>query len=553
MRSLIVLSAIVAVVAPLAAGQGSPPATAPAAATAPATPRVADLPDVLRSAVDPYDGPAERARFFQAAGVDNELDAKEFAAARGRAGSFVRLFDAWPAMLAFDKDHNGTIDWFEADAYRQDLRRRVLNAFDTNKDGQLTGKERQAANEMLASGRVPAGPAVANPLTAGQAPAGKAATTAPGGEDQADQNWLRERAIRQRAILLELYDTNHDGKLDEAERKAMLEGVRKDAEEQVAEQRLRRWDTNGDGKLDANEAAAMEAATAAGKQRTERRQHREDLARWDANGDGKLDEAETAAMQAERTRQNKEGEAWQRQWELKQYDINGDGILDENERLVADADRARRDVYGQQEAEDQNDQAGKRQWDQTIARWRLKNFDTNGDGKLDANELAAVKKFEGQFKALGENLRLRFADLDGDGKVSKEEEAAVQAEWRKVGWKVLVRAFRYLDTDGDGQVSPAERAEFTTRVQAGLVQHIERLSARYADKDGRLNEAARTALIEGIRKDLDARINKFDANHDGRLDPSEAIEMMEDFLQNDLGIHPNAPPAGAGETAPKQP
>ena len=53
---------------------------------------------------------------------------------------------------------------------------------------------------------------------------------------------------------------------------------------------------------------------------------------------------------------------------------------------------------------------------------------------------------------------------------------------------------------------------------------------------------------------MDARIAKFDTNHDGHLDPDGAIEMIEDFLQNDLGIHPNAPPAGAGtENSPKQP
>ena len=338
-------------------------------------------------------------------------------------------------MLAFDKDHNGTIDWFEAKAYRQDLRRRVLEAFDANKDGQLTGKERQAANEMLASGAC-RGHRPRPTRWPGLAPAAKAAATAPAGEDQTDLNWMRERAMHQRAILLELYDADHDGKLNEAEHKAMLEGVRKDAEDQIAEQRLRRWDTNGDGKLDAAETAAMEAAIAAGKEKAERLQHQRDLARWDANGDGKLDEAETAAMLADKAKKAREADAWRAQWELKQYDINGDGILDENERLVAEADRVRREVYAAAEAEDQTDQAGKRQWDQTILRWRLKNFDTNGDGKLDANEMAAVKKFEGQLKAIGENLRLRMADLDGDGKISKEEEAAFQAEWKKAGWKI---------------------------------------------------------------------------------------------------------------------
>ncbi|MGB2822212.1 MAG: hypothetical protein WBF17_14605, partial [Phycisphaerae bacterium] len=121
------------------------PATAPA--TMPA--------DVLKGAVDPYEPGAERGRFFRVAGVNNELDGKEFAAAQGQAGSFARKFDRWQSMLAFDKNRNGTLDWFEADAYRQDLRKRVLEAFDADKDGRLTGKERERANAALAAGRVP--------------------------------------------------------------------------------------------------------------------------------------------------------------------------------------------------------------------------------------------------------------------------------------------------------------------------------------------------------------------------------------------------------------
>jgi len=122
---------------------------APALAQGAAAPDKA--PDVLRNAVDPYVPGAERGRYFRAAGVDNELTADEFAADRKRTTPFVRTFDHWPALVRFDKNANGTIDWFEADAYRRDVRKKVFDAFDTNDDRRLSPIERAAANKALTS------------------------------------------------------------------------------------------------------------------------------------------------------------------------------------------------------------------------------------------------------------------------------------------------------------------------------------------------------------------------------------------------------------------
>jgi hypothetical protein len=58
--------------------QPSQPSSRPAVVVVKVAPLEADI---CTDAVDPYNSPAERARFFQAAGQDNELSAAEFAAA----------------------------------------------------------------------------------------------------------------------------------------------------------------------------------------------------------------------------------------------------------------------------------------------------------------------------------------------------------------------------------------------------------------------------------------------------------------------------------------
>ncbi|MBL7220653.1 MAG: hypothetical protein ISS69_11110 [Phycisphaerae bacterium] len=115
-------------------------------------------PDLCKDTIDPYRPSIQKSRFFQAAGADNELTEAEFNANKAKPNSFVRRFDSWRALSAFDKDSNKSIDWLEADAYRYAIRKRVLAAYDTNADGKLSGGERTKANTDLARGRVPAPP-----------------------------------------------------------------------------------------------------------------------------------------------------------------------------------------------------------------------------------------------------------------------------------------------------------------------------------------------------------------------------------------------------------
>ncbi|HSR97861.1 MAG TPA: EF-hand domain-containing protein [Kofleriaceae bacterium] len=75
---------------------------------------------------------------------------------------------------------------------------------------------------------------------------------------------------------------------------------------------IQKFDKNGDGKLDEAERADMKAAFAA--KRAEH--HKEMLAQYDTNKDGKLDDAERAAMRDAKLTER-----------FKKMDANGDGKL----------------------------------------------------------------------------------------------------------------------------------------------------------------------------------------------------------------------------------
>jgi Ca2+-binding EF-hand superfamily protein len=98
------------------------------------------------------------------------------------------------------------------------------------------------------------------------------------------------------AEIIRRYDTNHDGKLDEAEIAAVKEQSLMANQEKRAEkrdrvkERLKEFDANADGQLDAQERAAMDVTL---RERLEKRPRL--LKRFDTDGDGKLSDAEWAA------------------------------------------------------------------------------------------------------------------------------------------------------------------------------------------------------------------------------------------------------------------
>jgi Ca2+-binding EF-hand superfamily protein len=106
--------------------------------------------------------------------------------------------------------------------------------------------------------------------------------------------------------------------------------------------------------------------------------------------------------------------------------------------------------------------------------------DTDGDGKLDATELAAATGVTEQQAA----ATIAAADADGDGKMDAEELAvATGAAVEAAAAAALVAA---ADTDGDGKLDAAELAAATgvTEQQAAAT-----IAAADADGDGKMDAA----------------------------------------------------------------
>ncbi len=87
-------------------------------------------------------------------------------------------------------------------------------------------------------------------------------------------------------------------------------------------------------------------------------------------------------------------------------------------------------------------------------------YDTDGDGTLSADEIAAGIKAE-----------LVKYDTDANGTLSLDEFAAMQADMQAETLRMMaVRAFQMHDSDGDAQVTEAEMTALATQMQQMLGQ-----------------------------------------------------------------------------------
>ena len=409
--------------------------------------------DICSGAIDPYVPGSQRALFFRASGPDSELNAKEFTADRARSTStqktatpraFAQRYDRWTSLLAFDRNGDKTIDWFEADAYRRALRRTTLAIFDKNKDSQLTGEERVAAIRALLAGKVrPAAPGTAArapvaPVGPPPAPRPESGTHLP----SAPGRFTRPSERRDRRP----------------------QGVEADVDEQLR----KRYDTNRDGRLDDDERRAAFGAI-------RKRQRDEFMAKYDANGDGELSGEEKAAMRDERgafVREKLEA------WRLRDFDKDGDGKINDEEKAEADA-------YG-------------KRFKQVGKDMDVMFNDLNGDGQVSGEER---KSTQAEWKKAGWRLLVKAAkhmDTDGDGQISMAERTDFTRRATVATFKWIEKFSMSFDANKDGRLDGKERTELL----AGFRKNMKERGAKFdADGDGRLSPEEALEMLEDFGRE----------------------------------------------------
>ena len=244
-------------------------ATKPAATTKPAAAVEAGTPvvaDALTNTVDPFDMADQKLKFLKAAGKTGELDAKTFDADRKAGGNLIMPFEKWETAVAFDKNKNATLDWFEFEAYRQAMRKAVLAACDKDNDNKLTGDERTAALKRLTDGKLVIKPdperVVARPSQAGPTEDGE-----PGRRGvvrvRVEGEPFGPPKYTPRPEELQRWDLDGDGELNDEEMATMLHDQAWDfTPEPMQEFALRNFDADGDGRIDRAEWQAYRAFTA---------------------------------------------------------------------------------------------------------------------------------------------------------------------------------------------------------------------------------------------------------------------------------------------------
>jgi Ca2+-binding EF-hand superfamily protein len=136
---------------------------------------------------------------------------------------------------------------------------------------------------------------------------------------------------RFRTQALALFDKNKDGQLDDDERAEAQKFAESRREPAAALGELtKRFDANGDGRLDPDERGQAEAFLAELRAYGASRMRNELLRQFDRNADGKIDDGEMANLE-KTVRPRLESSPLQR----RQYDTNANQKIDDAEWVVA--------------------------------------------------------------------------------------------------------------------------------------------------------------------------------------------------------------------------
>ena len=232
-----------------------------------------------------------------------------------------------------------------------------------------------------------------------------------------------------------------------------------------AEELLQRFDLNRDGKLDEDELAAAhevmlkeqmdkQAAQAA---RPDAEQFRARmLAMFDKNHDGRLDDDERAEARkyGEEHGLGENGEV--REELMKRFDKNADGKLDDTERAEMQKFLQERRVSSPGPGPG------------PMREFLLREFDRNSDGKLDESEMAELEKTMRPRMETNPQQMLRY-DQNADGKLDDAEWAAARVQ--------ILRLVNNPPPEPSADAGPAPKTE-----QAKLDRIAAEVAARRAER-----------------------------------------------------------------------
>ncbi len=312
----------------------------------------------------------------------------------------------------------------------------------------------------------------------------------------------------QEAELFDKLDANKDGFVTSDEVP--------DDKQTIFERLLREGDANKDKKLTKEElvaglkkaqpqAEAPATARPGGPGGAPNISPKEIFARMDRNSDGKLDKDEIP----ERMKEN-----------LARVDTNSDGNVDlaEFEKVAGFFAGRRPDgAPGERPAEARPGQPAPGQGTPGLFAPVVRALDTNADGEISADEIAAAAK------------SLAKLDRNGDGKLSREEIGPPP------GGRPDARP---------GEGNPAARPG----AGASAEEFIKRLKAADTNGDGKISK-------EEAPDRLKENFDRIDTNSDGQLDESELKAMAERMRAGGAapgGDQPRRRPGAEPKTEPKK-
>ncbi len=182
------------------------------------------------------------------------------------------------------------------------------------------------------------------------------------------------------------------------------------------QERIAPYDTNGDGELSDAEKLALKKASF-------------DEADLDKNGGLTLDEM----VQLRESKKSKR-KAMRLEKHFSQMDKDGDGVASFEE-----FSEASKKMSKEKKKEQKKSKSYKKQMREHV----LKQYDTDGDGKLSDEEKSALKR-----------SKFETADANSDGKLSQEEIAQFKENERaKMREMMQAKRFEKVDENADGMVS----------------------------------------------------------------------------------------------------